>query len=149
MTVLSDCKTKEVEDCYNQIREDLKNGETKTFYIHVIAGRSVLKDNRRSLIFNEYETREKVSLSKAKHYPDFHHYYKTYDIELEICDLAIKFPNSYHMVLYMTYDVPEKPSFNFYTFQQASDIVKETIINQVDKNELRLPSDMRSKSPHT
>ena len=105
MTVLSNCKTKDVEDCYNKIREDLsKERETKTFYIHVIAGRSVLKDNRRSLIFNEYETREKFS--KAKQYPDFNHYYKTYDLELEIRDLAIKFPNSYHMVLYMTYDVP-------------------------------------------
>ena len=148
MTVLSNCKTKDVEDCYNKIREDLsKERETKTFYIHVIAGRSVLKDNRRSLIFNEYETREKFS--KAKQYPDFNHYYKTYDLELEIRDLAIKFPNSYHMVLYMTYDVPEKTSFNFYTFQQASDIVKETIINQLDKNELRLPDEIRSKSPRT
>ena len=117
MTVLHNTWAEKVEECYDNIRQTLKeNRETKTFYIHVIAGRSVCtKENRRAMIFNEYEARERTR--HAKDYQDFHHYYRTYDLEAEIHDLSIEFPNSYHLVLYMSYDVPERTNFNLYTFQ--------------------------------
>ena len=52
------------------------------------------------------------------------------------------------MVLFMTYDVPERTSINLYTFDQAEDIVKETIINEVDQNELKLPYERDDRSQH-
>ena len=60
----------------------MKEKETKTFFLHVIAGYTTLKDGMKALLVNEYEAWERER--NGYDHEQFDHYYRSFNIELEI-----------------------------------------------------------------
>lgn len=51
---------------------------------------------------NSYEAWDKKPNANNIDHPEFNHFYRRFEAELEIRDLAIKFAHSYHLGLFMT-----------------------------------------------
>ena len=65
------------------------------------------------MLMNEYEAIEKQG--KNRLHKDFNHYFRRFEAELEIRDLASRFPNSYHIGLFMCLVKPEEPNLQYYS----------------------------------
>ena len=99
--------------CYKEIKQNLqKSKENNTLFIHVIAGHTQSEDGMQTLLLNEYEASE--TMRNGLEHKDFNHYYKKFHAELEIRDIANRYPNSYHFVLFISNTVTIEPGPNFY-----------------------------------
>ena len=67
-----------------------------------------------SLLLNEYEASEKDKQGQSYEFEDFNHYYKKFEAELEIRDIANRYPNSYHIMIVQGYEVPVPAEFKLY-----------------------------------
>ena len=87
---------------YGQIRKRLTEDTTRTLYIHILAGHGVQKDYMQALLINEHDQWAKVSSRFGKmRYIDYNNFYKRFEAEKLVKDLANDFPHSYHLAIFV------------------------------------------------
>ena len=139
---LYNTEVKELEEVYERIKGGLREAEgrrTRSLIFHVFCGHSMEKDGMQTFMINQPDMWEKGD--DCKHFDDYNNFYMRFEAEKHIRDLATRFPNSYHVGLFLGYSGTQVDGFEFFSIMQTriySDNIINIVLNKDESKEYKL-----------